>query len=240
MKNKILSILSVMAIVFLPCASVHANSQGIAYDTSDPMFLTRSGDFLSNSSLSFSGDYMRLMQRFSYGLNDKLSLAADIRYQEDFNGNEDGFSNIGLDGTYRLSDSSSKIITDALFGIKFGGSKKVREPEFADTVYHAGIRVGRQWSRFTLAGTVKTSWIFDEDPGMAYIDLIPEAYVRLTGSWMTGLGFNLRKSTNPNFDQEWINFKLVRQYGRTQYVGHVDYEFEEDDWQFGIKVNILF
>ena len=34
--------------------------------------------------------------------------------------------------------------------------------------------------------------------------------------------------------------KLVRQYGRTQYVGHVDYEFESDDAQVGFKINILF
>jgi hypothetical protein len=116
----------------------------------------------------------------------------------------------------------------------------VRTPDFADTIYHAGIRIGRQWSGFTLAGTVKTSWIFNETRGMAYIDIIPEAYARLAENWMVGLDFDIRKSTNPGFDQEWIGFKLVRQYGRTQYVGRVDYEFESDDWRFGAKLNILF
>lgn len=237
MKRKILSVFSLMMVGVLPCAGANAN---VAYDTSDPTYITKSGDILSNSSLSLSDDIFRIAQKITYGVNDKLALSADIKYQQDFNGHEDGFSNIGLSGVYRLSDNSSKITTDALFGISFGGSKKVREPEFADTIYHAGVRIGRQWSKFTLAGTIKTSWIFDEDSGMAYIDFIPEAYFRLTDSWMTGAGLDFRKSTNPNFDQEWINFKLVKQYGRTQYVGHIDYEFESDDWLIGAKVNILF
>ena len=46
--------------------------------------------------------------------------------------------------------------------------------------------------------------------------------------------------TGDDYDQEWLDMKLVRQYGRTQYVGHVDYEFESDDAQVGARVNILF
>ncbi|MDR1337566.1 MAG: hypothetical protein LBJ73_00880 [Rickettsiales bacterium] len=219
----------------------YSNAQSaLEYDMADPMFLTKSGDIWSDSSLLFNSDVLRLAQKLSYGVGDKLSIAADIKYQQDFNGPEDGFSNIGVGGVYRLSDVGSKIVTDALFGINFGGAKRVREPDFADTIYQAGVRLGRQWSRLTLAGTIKTSWIFDENRGMAYIDVIPDVYIRLTDSWMTGFGFDIRKSTNPNFDRQWANFKLVRQYGRTQYMGHVDYEFENRNWQFGAKVDILF
>jgi hypothetical protein len=242
MKNKTLYIFLLFFISFLPFSVVRAD---IAYDMADPVFLTKTGDFLSNSNLFFNGNILRMSQKFSYGFGDRLAVSADIKYQQDFNGSEDGFSNIGLGGVCRLSGASgsygdSKIISDALLGINFGGTKRVREPEFADTIYYAGVRVGRQWSRFTLSGTIKTSWIFDETRGMAYIDLIPEAYVRFTDSWMTGVGFDVRKSTNPSFDQEWINMKLVRQYGRTQYVGHVDYELEIRKWQFGANINILF
>ncbi|MDR0726700.1 MAG: hypothetical protein LBF37_01410 [Rickettsiales bacterium] len=237
MRRKVLFVFSLILVGFLPYTAANANFE---YDTSDPMFLTKSGDILSNSSMSFGSDILRLSQKITYGFTDRFAMAADLKYQHDLSGSEDGFSNIGLNAIYRLENTGSKFTTDALFGINFGGSKRVREPEFADTIYHAGIRVGRQWSRFTLAGTVKTSWIFDQDRGMAYIDLIPEAYVRLTDTWMTGLGLDLRKSTNPDFDREWINFKLVKQFGRTQYVGHIDYEFEQEDWTGGIRVNILF
>jgi hypothetical protein len=237
MKNKILLVVSLMAAGFSPYTAVLAD---VAHDTSDPMFLVKRGDFLSVSDMSVRHSVLRAAQKFSYGFSDRFSLAADIKYQQNFRGPEDGFSNLGLDGAYRLSSGDSNVMTDALFGINFGGSKRVRTPDFADTVYHAGVRIGRQWSGFTLAGTVKTSWIFNETRGMAYIDIIPEVYARLTDSWMVGLDFDIRKSTNPGFDQEWAGFKLIRQYGRTQYVGRVDYEFESDDWRFGAKLNILF
>jgi hypothetical protein len=225
-------------------ASAHAAADAVRVDsdTSDPMFLTRAGDLLSNSSMSFGRDVLLARQKFTYGLNGRLALSADIKYQQNFNGPEDGFSNIGLGGVYRLSDGAgdSSIITDALLGVSFGGSKRVREPEFADTIYQAGVRAGRRWSWLTLSGTVKTSWIFDENRGMAYIDIVPEIYFRMTDSWKAGLGFDLRKSTNPRFDQETASFELVRQYGRTQYAGHLDYEFEGDSWRFGANINILF
>lgn len=234
MKLKFLSIFGVLLISAVPMMGAHAAQ----FDVADPLYLEKSGDFVSRSNISYTDDILRLSQKFSYGINDKLSIGADLKYQQDFNGREDGFSNIGLHGMYRLSEGPT--IADALIGISFGGSKRVREPDFADTVYSAGVRFGRVWNRFTLAGTVKTSWVFDENRGMAYINLIPEAYVRITDKWMTGIGFDFQKSTNPNFDREWINFKLVRQYGRTQYVAHVDYEFENENWMGGLKINIVF
>lgn len=238
MKNRILNFCS---IIVLSCVPFTAAVAGADSDTENPIFLESSGDFLSRSGLSISDNIARLSQMFSYGINGKFSLAADIKYQQDFNGTDDGFSNIGLGTVYRLSGSSeSEAVSDALFGVNFGGSSKVRNPEFANTVYYAGMRVGRQWSAFTIAGTVKTSWIFDEVYGMAYIDLIPEMYVRFNQNWMTGLGFDIRKSTDPDFDQQWLNFKLVRKYGRTQYVGHVDYEFASSEYKFGANINILF
>ncbi|MDR2412619.1 MAG: hypothetical protein LBD50_00205 [Rickettsiales bacterium] len=221
---------------------VYAHAAASVHDTADPMYLESMGDFLSESGMSFGNDMLRVSQKVSYGFSDRFSLSADIKYQQNFNGVEDGFSNIGLGGIYRLSggDESSKVVSDILAGINFGGNGRVRSPDFADTIYYAGMRIGRVWSRFTLAGTVKTSWIFDEIRGMAYIDFIPEIYARITEDWKAGLGFNLRKSTNPDFDREWADFRLVRQYGRTQYIGYVDYEFEFDECRVGARLNILF
>ena len=236
MKNKILSFFSTVVLGCVPFFSAHAD---VEYDTADPIYLEASGDFLSRSSIDIGDSVMRLQQIFSYGINGRMAFSADIKYQQDFNGTEDGFSNIGLGMVYRLSNEDN-IMSDTMFGVSFGGNKNVRSPEFADTVYYAGMRIGRKWDIITLAGTIKTSWIFDEINGMAYIDLIPEMYVRLSSNWMSGLGFDIRKSTNPNFDQEWLNFKLVRRYGRTQYVGNVDYEFEHGEYVFGAKINVLF
>lgn len=238
-----LHFLSLLSALFVGVLSANHAMAAVAYDTSDPMYLTSQNDLLFRTGISFSDSILRLSEKVSYGLNNRLSLSADLKYQLDFDGDENGFSNLGLEGIYRLSGTSeggSSVISDALFGIKFGGSKRVREPEFADTVYFAGMRVGRQWNAMTLAGTVKTSWIFDENRGMAYIDLIPEAYFRMSDKWMSGFGFQFRKATNPHFDREWINAKLVRQYGRTQYNAQLAYEFEKEDWQINFDVNILF
>lgn len=240
MKLHLLSFLSALFIGVWPMTGAMA---AVQYDTMDPMYLTGQNDLLSRSGMSFTDSVLRISETLSYGLNNRLSLSADLKYQLDFDGDENGFSNLGLGAVYRLSgagEGDSRVISDALFGIKFGGTKRVREPEFADTIYFAGMRVGRQWNMMTLAGTVKTSWIFDENRGMAYIDLVPEAYFRMSDNWMAGFGFQFRKATNPHFDREWINANLVRRYGRTQYNAQLAYEFEQDNWQFGVDVNILF
>ena len=102
--------------------------------------------------------------------------------------------------------------------------------------------MGRQFSWITLSGTVKSTWVFDKERGVSYIDFIPESYFRFNYDWRAGIGFDLRKSTNPNLlpDQEWVDVKLLRQYGNTQYVGHFGYEFDSRDTLFGFDIKILF
>lgn len=218
-------------------------ASGAGTDTTDPLYMPAQGRLLSKTSLTFWDSTLRLGQTFSYGMNDRLMIGGNVHYQIDFADDEDGFSNFDLGGIYRVgmpSDANSRVSSDLIVGIKFGGSSHVRTPEYADTIYYAGIRVGREWTGMTLAATLKTSWIFDNDRGMAYIDLIPESYFRIAPDWRLGAGFTLRKATRPHYDQEWVNFKVVRQFGRTQYVGHVDYEFESDEFSIGTHVNILF
>lgn len=213
------------------------------YDTSDPMYMLSIEEILSETTLNFSEDVLRAGQYLSYGINNRLTIGANIHYQVDFSGPEDGFSSIDLGGKYRMTratDTDSHIISDVLFGFKFAGSSHVRTPWFADSQYYAGLRIGRQWAGVTLAGTIKSNWIFDKTRGMSYIDFIPEIYFRLNPDWRIGFDATIRKSTNPDYDQEWVNFKLVRQYGRTQYIGHVGYEFENENVLFGLKLNILF
>ena len=216
-------------------------------DTSDPLFLLHDDSILSESMVSYGHEYdhdiFRLGQAFSYGLNDRLSIGANAHYQIDFTGTQDGFSSIDLGGIYRMArpyDNDAQMISDVILGLKFGGSRHVRTPEFADSSYYAGLRFGRQWAGLTLAATVKSTWVFDDTRGMSFIDFIPEAYFRLDPNWRSGFGFTFRKSTDPVYNQEWLNLKLVAQFGRTQYVGHFDYEFENDEAQVGAKVNILF
>lgn len=225
-----------------------ANANDLSRDTSDPLFLQGAEEILTKTNVSYWDHILRVGQSFSYGMNARLSLGANVHYQHDFNGDEDGFAAIDVAGIYRMANATdnSGIISDVLFGFKFGGSSHVRTPYYADSTYYAGVRMGRQMAGLTLAATLKSSWIFDDTRGMAYIDFIPEAYFRMAPDWRFGAGFTLRKATNKDrvtgqdFDQEWLDFKLVREYGRTQYVGNIGYEFESEDIQIGAQVNILF
>jgi hypothetical protein len=212
-------------------------------DTSDPLFILRDDAILSETGLSYGHDILRLGQGLSYGLNDRLSVSGRVHYQFDFADDADGFSSIDLGGTYRLAragDNNAHLVSDVIVGFRFGGSKHVRTPWFADSSYYAGLRFGRQWAGVTLAATIKSTWVFDNDRGMSYIDFIPESYFRIDSIWRAGGGFTFRKSTNPHYNQEWLNLRGVAQFGRTQYIGHFDYEFEHEEAQIGAKVNILF
>lgn len=225
-----------------------ARANDLSRDTSDPLFLQVREEILTKTSVSYWDHILRLGQSFSYGMNDRLALGANVHYQHDFNGDEDGFAAIDVAGVYRMANASdnSGMISDVLFGFKFGGSSHVRTPYYADSTYYAGVRLGRQMAGLTLAATLKSSWIFDDTRGMAYIDFMPEAYFRIAPDWRFGSALTFRKATNKDrvtgqdFDQEWLDFKLVREYGRTQYVGNIGYEFESDDIQIGAQVNILF
>lgn len=217
----------------------------LSNDTSDPLFIIPDNDFLSDTYVSFIDRKMRIGQYLGYGINNNFVLHANMHYQIDFSGHrEHGFSATEIGGTYRMSHgfNSAHIISDALFGLKLWGSSHVRTPEYADSSYYAGLRFGRQYTGVTLAGTVKSTWVFDDTRGLSYIDFIPEAYFRFKYDWHGGIGFDFRKSTNPHLldNQEWLNLKLLRQYGNTQYVGRFDYEFDSGEVQVGANVKILF
>lgn len=235
-------IFSVVVMCVCVCGVARADDV-LARDTSDPLYIQAIEEILSNTNVSFSDSVLRFGQSLSYGLNNRLAMGININYQNDFARDEDGFSAVDIGGIYRLaraSDNDQRIITDVLAGLKFGGSSHVRTPYFADSTYYAGLRFGRQWTGFTLAATIKSSWIFDDVRGMSYIDFIPSMYFRINPDWRLGTEFTWRKSTNPDYNQEWLDGKIVRQYGRTQYVGQIGYEFEGDDIQIGTRVNILF
>ena len=172
-------------------------------------------------------------------------MHVNMLYQVDFSGaDEHGFSATEFGAIYRMNHGteSSRIISDVLFGLKAWGSSHVRTPEYADSSYYAGLRFGRQYMGLTLAGTVKSTWVFDDVRGLSYLDFMPEAYFRFQYDWRGGIGLDFRKSTNTNLldNQQWLNFKLLRQYGNTQYVGQFGYEFESGEVQFGANVKILF
>lgn len=240
-------IVSMFVMGLMTTNNVMAN--GLQHDTSDPLFLQGAEEIFSQSTITYWDHILRAGQSLSYGMNSRLAIGADVHYQHDFNGEEDGFSAIDLGGVYRVAaadDNDSNIISDVLFGFKFGGSSQVRTPDYADSTYYVGFRFGRQWAGVTLAGTFKSTWVFDDERGIAFLDFSPEAYFRTAPDWKFGTGLTIRKATHKDpktgkdYDQEWLHLKLVRQYGRTQYIGHADYEFESDDMQIGAGVNILF
>ena len=214
-------------------------------DSSDPLFLVPDDHFSTDSYIYSYDEKLRVGQYVGYGVNKNFVLHANMLYQWDLSGHhENGFSSTEFGGTYRMSNgfNQSHIISDVLFGLKLWGSSRVRTPEYADSTYYAGLRFGRQYTGVTLAGTVKSTWVFDETRGLSYLNFMPEAYFRFMYDWRAGIGADFRKSTNTHLlkNQEWANLKLVRQYGNTQYVGHIDYEFEDNEIQFGANLKILF
>ncbi len=223
--------------MLLPIMSAQARE--LRFDTLDPLFLESGADFLSKTNIDFGQDIVRASQRFSYGIKDYLAIGANIRYQNNFEGPQDGFSNVGFDLTYRLSNYDSRQISDIMVGVNLenSGSKVF---EFSENVYSIGWRMGRQWSWLTLAGAIKTSWIFDKDNGTAFINFMPDIYFRIYENWNLGLGADFQKSTNPLFDKEWAKLKIARRWGRTMYVGTFDYEFEMKEFRGGFQLNILF
>lgn len=244
--HKFLSKIFIALSLLLPTLG---HSSILEHDTSDPLYIQPKSSILSKTTLTYWDHILRAGQSLSYGFNDRLSVGLNIHYQHDFNGSEDGFASTDLGGFYRIAtanDNNSGIISDVIFGFKFSGSSHVRTPEYADSTYYAGLRFGRQWAGMTLSGTIKSSWIFDDLRGMAFLDFIPQAYFRIAPDWRFGTGLTIRVATNQdritgqNYDQEWLHFKLIRQFGRTQYSGHFDYEFESDDIQVGAQINILF
>ena len=244
--RKFLSVFLLSTCMFMPSLS---RANDLSQDTSDPLFLLGDDGILSQSAITYWDHILRAGQSVSYGVNNRLTIGADVHYQHDFNGPEDGFSAIDLGATYRMGaadDNDARIISDVLFGFKFGGSSRVRTPDYADSTYYAGLRLGRQWVGMTLAATIKSTWVFDDTRGVSFLDFTPEAYFRIAPDWRLGTGLTIRKATHKDpiddtdFDQEWLHAKLVRQYGHTQYIGHMDFEFESDDVQVGARVNILF
>ena len=224
------------------CAGAYAGNLNV--DTSDPLFLQSRSGLLSRTALDYFDNGLRFGQYLSYGVTNRFTVGGNVHYQQDFDSVADGFSSFDVGGLYRIGDASENsnhIIYDVLFGLKFGGSHRVRTPDYADSTYYVGLRFGRQYSGVTLAATVKSSWIFDNVPnGMAFIDFNPSVYFRVTNNWRIGGEFALRKATNKHYDEESVGIKIVREYGRTQYVGHFDYAFESEDITAGMSVNILF
>lgn len=243
MRNVMKSCFAVCALcAVLSPAGARAESV-LSNDTSDPMFLQAAEQVLSHSTLSYGDEILRFGQSLSYGVSNRLALGANVFYQLDFDGPEDGFAAIDLGGVYRMmraTDNNYGLVSDVLFGMKFGGSSHVRTPYFADSTYYAGLRLGRQWAGMTLSMTVQSSWVFDDTRGMSYIDFMPNAYFRLNEDWRAGATATIRVSTNDDYNQEWLGAQVVRQYGRTQYIGRLDYEFEQENVYFGLGLNILF
>ena len=213
------------------------NDGGLFLDTEDPLYMGRQGDFLfkTYARMSTKGVF-DIGEDVQIGVNDRLALTLDLKYRQNFNGNDDGFAGPGIGAIFRTGTGT--VISDLYGGVRLAGAQRV--PEFANNTWFAGTRVGRQWSWVTLAAALESNWVFDDAMGKAYFDFIPDAYFRIADGFTAGLGATLRKSTTPSFDREWVNFKIGKQYGHTMYTIFSDYEFEMDEWRFGFRLNLLF
>jgi len=221
----------------------------LSKDVADPMFIEKLGEFTSQSSMDF-GNYFQFHQIASYGFSNRLSGAIDVRYRAGAENDRNGFTNIGVMGTFRAGQGNTGA-TDILFGFGFGGQGVV--PHYSDEVYSVGLRTGRQWTAATLAMTIMTNWIFKDgevvdingveriyDGGIAYIDFTPEAYLRIKGDWSLGLGATIRKVTISSLDQQWLNARFGKTFGQTGWFVNTAYEVQSQDIRAGVALNMLF
>lgn len=252
-----------LLVACVACGSAYSSDDGLLQsDTSDPLYMLEQEHLLSTSTIDYGSEILRLGQAFAFGMNNRLTMDANVHYQFDFKDSRGhrGFSGIELGGVYRTGlaeNNSAQMTTDVLFGGYFGGNRYVREDmlfatrvdkhrhvttsrDYARASYFAGLRVGRQWTGVSLSGTVKSTWIFDDLRGMSFIDFMPEAYFRIIYGWRFGVGFVARVATDPDFDREWWKLKLARQFGRTQYGATFSYEYENEESTVGAYVNLLF
>jgi hypothetical protein len=230
--RKTIFVTCLLSLVALP-----ARSFDIAMDVADPMYIERLGDLTSRTSVDI-GKYFQARQVASFGFSNRFSGAVDIRYRAGADNHTNGFSNIGVMGTYRAGQGDTGA-TDVLFGFGFGNQGVV--PHYSDEVYSVGIRTGRQWTGMTLAATIMTNWIFmNNEEGIAYIDLTPEAYFRIKGDWSLGLGATLRKVTDGSLDQQWLNAKIGNTMGHTGWFILFGYEIDSQDLRIGGNLNMLF
>jgi len=220
--------------------AARASEIKVSEDVSDPMFFGKQKDLVFSASADIGNDF-QLRQEVTYVFTNKFSASVDFRYRigtKDNYGNEsDGFSNLGVLGTYRAASGSSGS-TDMLFGIGYGGPSIV--PDYSDRVYSGGVRTGQQWNGMTLALTAMTNWIFDKEQGLAYIDVTPEAYFRVKGGWGIGIGGTLRRATTTVYDQIWINGKIGTVIGKTGWFTQAGYEIDSGEFRIGGLVNLLF
>ncbi|MBR2510865.1 MAG: hypothetical protein IKB59_01710, partial [Alphaproteobacteria bacterium] len=130
---KFLSVCLIAGVVAMPYA---ASANDLSRDTSDPLFLQAAEEVLTKTSVAYWDNTLRVGQSFSYGMNSRLSIGANVHYQHHFNGDEDGFSAIDFGAVYRMGrpgDTESNLISDLLLGFKVGGSSHVRTPYYADS-----------------------------------------------------------------------------------------------------------
>ncbi len=231
-------------LIFTLFSSVFSVANADISNPENPLFLGQKHDIVSRSTAEFFDSKANLNQSIAWTVTDKFAIGADISYRNDFDNSEDGFSGPRFDLKYRLSESDS-FIYDFLGDIRFSGSSKVSE--FDNTRYGFGLRGGISQSFYTLAATLKSSWIFDgdtnanRDEGYAWFDFIPEIQVQFIEDWSSNLSFDFRKATLSDEDDVIGKFSLAKMYGRTQYVGYIGYSFKKDkDLIAGFRLNLVF
>jgi len=207
------------------------------YDTSDPMFFERPGDFVSRTSIISGNHAFAVSQEFSYGTGENLSIAGNIFARGGYDNNR-SITNIGLGFTYRTAQDGD-FVTDFFGGINHSPIRAVPLPYYSSAIYTLGARIGQQRERMTIAGTVQTHWLFDSADGKAFIDFVPEVYFRVANGWAVGAHFALRQATNHD-NQRYIGTKVTRRFGRTMYVGGFDYEFRTGERKFSGHLVLLF
>ena len=85
--RKFLSVFLLSTCMLMPSLS---RANDLSQDTSDPLFLLGDDGILSQSAITYWDHILRAGQSVSYGMNNRLTIGADVHYQHDFNGTDQG------------------------------------------------------------------------------------------------------------------------------------------------------
>lgn len=236
--QKLYALLSMIALFATAATSANA-ARAFLSDPEDPLWLGAQNNIYLSAAAQFKRSTANVPLYGQWAVNDNLALGVGMTIQEDLNSREDGASNVGVNGIYRVAEGRG--VMDVIGGIRLGYSDS-KVPEFHSDIYSLGVRFGTIRNKITLGAEIKTSWIFNRFNGHAFIDLTPFAYLRLNGGWNIGAELEMKKDTNYDFGQDDMAAfaRLVKNMGSTSYTFGAGYRISDHSVLLSGKLSLLF
>ena len=84
MRKLLYGFLIAVATIVPQIGDARAKGVGLDHDTSDPLYMQAIGEVLSETTLTYWDNVLRLGERLSYGINNRLVVGLNVHFQQDF------------------------------------------------------------------------------------------------------------------------------------------------------------